>query len=128
MVDDRRVRPYRVTAGVGAGAGAALGVMGVMGVLRLGVGFPTIRELMINPILRLLGGQAFSDALDQLYYAGRPLLFTVILEGTLLLGALLGLGYAWVARPDVGMGRRSRVFEAPQGGVLFGLVIGVLLN
>ncbi|MFL5734241.1 MAG: molybdopterin-dependent oxidoreductase [Chloroflexia bacterium] len=124
----RGIGPYRVMAGVGAGAGAALGMMGVMGVLRLLVSFPTIPELMINPIVRLLGGQAFSDALDRLYYAGRPLLFVLILEGTLLLGALLGLGYAWLARPDVATGRRLRLFEAPQGGVLFGLVIGVLLS
>ena len=55
---------------------------------------------------------AFSDALDRLYYAGRPLLFTIILEGTLLLGAILGLLYAWLARPDPYSGRRLPLFDA----------------
>ena len=78
-------RPYTVTSGLGAGAGAALAMLLVMGLMRFIFGFLTIPELMLNTILKVMGGQAFSDALDRLYYAGRPLLFAVILEGTLLL-------------------------------------------
>src|SRR5438477_8406486 len=128
MAMARVVRPYGVISGVGAGAWAALAMMLVMAGLRFSLNFPSIPELMINPIVRFLGGQAFSDALDRLYYAGRPLLFTLILEGTLLLGALLGLVYAWLARPGQATGRRLFLLEAPQGGVLYGLLIGVLLN
>jgi DMSO/TMAO reductase YedYZ molybdopterin-dependent catalytic subunit len=123
-----QIKPYRVISGLGAGAGAMLAVMVVMVVVRYTLGLPTIPELMLNPILQLMGGQAFSDALDQLYYAGRPLLFASILEGMLVVGALLGLLYAWLARPNPETGRRASVFNTPLGGLLFGLVVGVLLN
>jgi DMSO/TMAO reductase YedYZ molybdopterin-dependent catalytic subunit len=121
-------RPYRVSAGIGAGAGAAIVMLLVMALLRLVFGFLTIPELLLNPILRLMGGQAFSDMLDRLYYAGRPLLFATILEGTLLLGALLGLVYASVARPDPATGERALLLSGPWGGALYGLAVGVLLN
>jgi DMSO/TMAO reductase YedYZ molybdopterin-dependent catalytic subunit len=105
-----------------------LAAMVVMVVLRFTLGLPTIPELMLDPILLLMGGQAFSDALDQLYYAGRPLLFAAILEGMLLVGALLGLLYAWLARPNPATGKRATLFNSPLGGLLYGLVVGVLLN
>ncbi|MEO8289235.1 MAG: molybdopterin-dependent oxidoreductase [Chloroflexota bacterium] len=120
--------PYRVIAGLGAGAGAALAMIAVMAILRLAFGFLTIPELMLNSVLMLLGGEAFSTALDTLYYAGRPLLFAVILEGTLLLGAILGLIYVWLSRPNPDTGKRLAIFNVPWGGILYGLVIGVLLN
>lgn len=121
-------RPYSVLAGVGAGAGAALALLLVMAGLRYFFKFPTIPELMLSPLVLLLGGEAFSAALDTLYYAGRPLLFTLMLEGTLLLGVVLGLLYAWVARPNRATGRRLPLFDGPWGGVLYGLLIGLLLN
>lgn len=127
VVQSTRKSRYRVVAGVGAGAGAALVMMLAMAVLRFVVGVPSVPELMLGPILRMLGGQAFSAAIDTLYYAGRPLLLTLILEGTLLLGALLGLLYAWLARRNATTGRRPAIF-AYSGGVLYGLAIGVLLN
>src|SRR5438093_4606180 len=121
-------RPYTVLSGLGAGAGAALAMLVVMGAIRLLFGFLTIPELMLNTILKVMGGQAFSDALDRLYYAGRPLLFAVILEGALLLGALLGLLYAALARPNPLTGTRAPIFSLPWGGLLYGLLIGLLLN
>jgi DMSO/TMAO reductase YedYZ molybdopterin-dependent catalytic subunit len=123
-----RKRPYRTLAGVGAGAGAALAMIVAMAALRFAGGLPSIPELLLNPIVRLMGGEAFSSALDNLYYAGRPLLFTVILEGTLLLGALLGLAYARLAKPDPLTGLRARIFDNRIAGILYGLLIGVLLN
>jgi len=120
-------KPYRVISGIGAGAGAALAMLLAMAGLRYAFQLPTIPELMLNPIVRAMGGQRFSDALDNLYFAGRPLLFTTILEGTLLLGALLGLLYAWLARPN-SQGRRLPIFNNPLGGIAYGLLIGVLLN
>jgi hypothetical protein len=65
-------RPYRVIAGVGAGAGAALAMLVVMAAMRFLFGFLTVPELMLNTVLRVMGGQAFSNALDNLYYTGRP--------------------------------------------------------
>lgn len=120
--------PYRISAGIGAGAGAAFVMLLVMGLLRLIFGLLTVPELLLNPILKLLGGRAFSDLLDRLYYTGRPLLFAVILEGALLLGVLLGLLYAAIARPNPETGARSLLFSGAWGGLLYGLVIGVLLN
>ncbi|HUP27132.1 MAG TPA: molybdopterin-dependent oxidoreductase, partial [Chloroflexia bacterium] len=121
-------RPYRVISGIGAGAGAALVMLLAMGALRFLLQFPSIPELMLNPIIKLLGGQAFSDALDRLYYAGRPLMFTLILEGTILLGVVLGVVYARLARPNAATGHRALVFNSPIGGLLYGLLIGLLLN
>ena len=103
-------------------------MLAVMAIMRFLFGFLTIPELMLNTILKVMGGQAFSDALDRLYYAGRPLLFATILEGTLLLGAILGLLYALLARPQPFTGRRSALFNPPLGGILYGLLVGVLLN
>ena len=123
-----RPRPYRIISGIGAGAGAALVMLAAMGLLRYTVQFPSIPELMLNPVIKLLGGQAFSDALDRLYYAGRPLMFTLMLEGTILLGAILGVIYARLARPNPETGKRQALFNNPLGGVLYGLLIGVLLN
>src|SRR5438067_2290730 len=95
-----RPRPYTVLSGLGAGAGATLVMLIAMAGLRFAVNLPSIPELMIGPIINFLGGEAFSDQIDRLYYAGRPLLFTLIIEGTLLLGAILGVVYAWLATKD----------------------------
>ncbi|MEO5951901.1 MAG: hypothetical protein ABIQ44_05455, partial [Chloroflexia bacterium] len=120
--------PYRTSAGIGAGAGAAFVMLLVMGLLRLIFGLLTIPELLLNPILRILGGQTFSDLLDRWYYAGRPLLFAVILEGALLLGVLLGVLYASLARPKEAAGSRPILLSGIWGGALYGLLIGLLLN
>lgn len=128
IVRPSEAKRYGAVSGIGAGAGAALAMMVAMLALRFGVGVPSIPELMLGPILRLMGGQAFSAALDTLYYAGRPLLFALVLEGTLLLGALLGLLYAWLGRPTPYTRHRPLLFRSPLGGILYGLIIGVLLN
>lgn len=103
-------------------------MLAAMAALRFGLGVPSIPELMLGPILRFIGGRAFSEALDNLYYAGRPLLFTLVLEGTLLVGVLLGLLYAWLGRPSPNTGQRPALFRSPIGGILYGLGIGLLLN
>src|SRR5687768_3875181 len=123
-----RPRPYRIISGIGAGAGAALVMLVAMGLLRFMLQFPSIPELMLNPVVKLLGGEAFSDALDRLYYAGRPLMFTLMLEGTILLGVILGVIYARLARPNPATDKRPALFNSPLAGVLYGLIIGVLLN
>jgi DMSO/TMAO reductase YedYZ molybdopterin-dependent catalytic subunit len=103
-------------------------MMIVMALLRFTLQVPTVPELMLSPLLRLMGGEAFSAALDRLYYAGRPLLFTAILEGTLLLGALLGLLYAWLARHRPTDETLARLLNSVWGGAAYGLIIGLLLN
>lgn len=123
-----RPRPYRIISGIGAGAGAALVMLVAMGLLRFMLQFPSLPELMLNPAVKLLGGQAFSDALDKLYYAGRPLMFTLMLEGTILLGVILGVIYARISRPNPTTGERPALFNSTLSGVLYGLVIGILLN
>src|SRR5258708_17323624 len=102
-----RTKSFTVLWGAGAGAGAALVMIAVMAIMRLLFGLLTLPELMLNTILKLMGGQAFSDALDRLYYARRPLLFATILEGVRLLGARLGLFYALlrvIPNPELGSG------------------------
>lgn len=127
-VTTERARPFRILSGVGAGAGASVVMMAVMAGLRFATNLPTIPELMVGPIINFLGGQSFSDQLDKLYYAGRPLLFTLIVEGTLLLGVVLGLLYAFLARPNPITDKRPAIFNSTIGGVLYGLAIGILLN
>src|SRR5687768_1751251 len=117
-----------ILRGIGAGAGGALAMLLLMGGLRWLFGFPTLPEMMLDTFLRLLGGRAFSNLLDEYYYAGLPLYFTLVLLGVLLVGALLGLLYAWLARLDPATGRRSGIFGTPLGGLLFGGIVAVLLN
>ncbi len=125
MVANRR---YRVLSGIGAGAGGALVMIAVMGLMRWLLGFPSIPEVMLNTFLTLLGGHLFSNLLDRYYYSGLPLYVTMVLLGTLLVGALLGLLYAWLARPNPTTGSRHSFFNNPLAGVIYGLVIGLLLN
>jgi len=125
MVANRR---YRVLSGIGAGAGGALAMIAVMGLMRWLLGFPSIPEVMLDTFLKLLGGRLFSQLLDQQYYAGLPLYVTMVLLGTLLLGTLLGLLYAWLARPSPTPGSRYSLFNNPFAGAAYGVVIGLLLN
>jgi DMSO/TMAO reductase YedYZ molybdopterin-dependent catalytic subunit len=119
---------YRVLSGIGAGAGGALAMVAAMGLMRWLLGFPSIPEVMLNTFLTILGGRLFSDLLDRYYYSGLPLFVTLVLLGTLLLGALLGLLYAWLSRPNQTTGKRHPFLTNPLAGVVYGLLIGLLLN
>jgi DMSO/TMAO reductase YedYZ molybdopterin-dependent catalytic subunit len=125
MVGSQR---YRVLSGIGAGAGGALAMIAVMGLMRWLLGFPSIPEVMLNTFLTILGGRLFSDLLDRYYYSGLPLFVTLVLLGTLLLGELLGLLYAWLARPKRTTGDRPPILDKPLAGVSYGLLIGLFLN
>ena len=103
-------------------------MIAVMGLMRWLLGLPSIPEVMLNTFLTLLGGKLFSDLLDQYYYSGLPFYVTMVLLGTLLLGALLGLLYAWLARPHPATGQRPSFYNNPLAGVAYGLVIGLALN
>jgi DMSO/TMAO reductase YedYZ molybdopterin-dependent catalytic subunit len=117
-----------VLNGIGAGAGGALAMLIAMALLRWLLGFPTYPEMMLDTFLRLLGGRTFSNLLDEYYYAGLPLYFTLVLLGVLLVGSLLGLLYAWLARPDPATGRPHRFLRTPWSSLLFGAAIALLLN
>src|SRR5438105_9295585 len=79
-----------LAAGVVAGALATLALLA----LRIALGGPSLPELIQEGIVGLLPGAVFSAALDQLKFAGKPLLFGAILVGTIAVGGGLGAWYA----------------------------------
>jgi DMSO/TMAO reductase YedYZ molybdopterin-dependent catalytic subunit len=116
---------YNILRGIGAGTGGALAMLLLMGALRWLFGFPTLPEMMLDTFLKLLGGRAFSNLLDEYYYAGLPLYFTLVLLGVLFVGALLGLLYAWLSHPRTQTtGNNARLYL----GLLFGAAVALLLN
>src|SRR4051812_50218434 len=110
-----------VPGGFGAGVGAAVAMMLVMAVLRLTTNTVSIPELMEESLIRLTGGRIESFFINLLGVGGKALLLASIVEGTLLLGGLLGLAftYFWPLRSA-----NTRWVS----GLLYGLVIGLLLN
>src|SRR6478609_2460950 len=89
-----------IRGGFGAGVGAALAMMVVMAVLRLTTNTVSIPELMEESLIRLTGGRIEAFFINQLGVGGKALLLVTIVEGTLLLGGLLGLlfTYFWSLR------------------------------
>src|SRR5438094_10526197 len=80
-----------------AGATAAAVAVLVLLLLRVAVGGPSLPELVQEGIVQLLPGALFSTLLDQLRFAGKPLLFGSIVIGMLLFGGAIGGWYG--ARP-----------------------------
>jgi DMSO/TMAO reductase YedYZ molybdopterin-dependent catalytic subunit len=112
-----------IPGGFGAGVGAALVMMLVMAVLRLTTNTISIPELMEESLIRLAGGRVEAFFINRLGVGGKALLLVTIVEGTLLLGGLLGLLFTryWPAAGRLG---RSRWLS----GLLFGLLVGLFLN
>src|SRR3954464_12054552 len=110
-----------ISGGFGAGVGAALVMMLVMAVLRFITNTASIPELMEESLIRLTGGRVEAFFINKLGVGGKALLLVTIVEGTLILGGLLGLAFThfWPWRT---VGRRWA------SGLLYGLVIGLLLN
>src|SRR5207249_214174 len=110
-----------IRGGFGAGVGAALVMMLVMAVLRLTTNTVSVPELMEESLIRLTGGQIESFFINLLGVGGKALLLVSIVEGTLLLGGALGLAFThfWPLRAA-----KTRWVS----GLLFGLVLGLLLN
>ena len=104
----------------GAGVGASLVMMVVMALLRFTTNTISIPELMEESLIRLTGGRIESFFINALGVGGKALLLVTIVEGTLLLGGLLGLAFARF-RPAAGANRLM-------SGLLFGLLVGLLLN
>jgi DMSO/TMAO reductase YedYZ molybdopterin-dependent catalytic subunit len=77
---------------LGAGIVAALGFVVVQLLVRLLVGIPSVVEIVQDRIVLLLPGPVFSFVLDRLLYLGKPLFFSGLLIG--LVVVLAGIGVA----------------------------------
>ena len=118
--DRRRVV---LAGGFGAGAGAAIVMMLVMAVLRFTTNTASIPEIMEQPLLHLLPGEVESWFINTLGVGGKALLLVCIIEGTLLLGGLLGLLFARAWPTGVAVPNWRWL-----SGVLYGLIIGAVLG
>ncbi|MDQ6693642.1 MAG: molybdopterin-dependent oxidoreductase [Chloroflexota bacterium] len=112
-----------IPGGFGAGVGAAIAMMLLMAVLRFTTNTPSVPELMEESLIRLTGGQIESYFINLLGVGGKALLLVSIVEGTLLLGGLLGLGFTHTWLRIARMRGSKRL-----SGLVYGLVIGFLLN
>ena len=79
--------------GFGAGVGAALVMLLVMAVLRLTTNTISIPELLEDKLTEWTPGFIESFFINLLGVGGKALLLVCIVEGTLLLGGLLGLAF-----------------------------------
>jgi DMSO/TMAO reductase YedYZ molybdopterin-dependent catalytic subunit len=109
--------------GFGAGVGAGLVMILVMAVLRLTTNTISIPELVEEKLTNLAGGQIESFFINLFQEGGKALLLVLILEGTLLLGGLLGFAFTklWPAWRNMGANRWLT-------GLLYGLIVGAGLN
>lgn len=113
----------RLRGGFGAGVGASVAMMAVMALLRLTTNTISIPELMENRLIDLIGGQIESFFIQTLGVGGKALLLTSIVEGTLLLGGLLGWLFTryWQPRVLTGISKWGQ-------GLLYGVAVGLFLN
>ncbi len=112
-----------LSGGFGAGVGAAIVMIVVMAILRLTTNTISIPELMEESLIRLTGGQIESFFINWLGVGGKALLLVSIVEGTLLLGGLLGLAFT-----KLGPAWRNLKSNRWLSGLLYGLIVGALLN
>ena len=116
-------RQGALPGGFGAGAGAAIVMMLVMAVLRFTTNTASIPEIMEQPLLHLLPGAVEAWFINTLGVGGKALLLVSIIEGTLLLGGLLGLLFARVWPVNMAVPNWRWL-----SGVLYGLIIGAALG
>lgn len=122
-MEDTRRKIRDIPGGFGAGVGASIAMMLAMTVLRFTSNTVSIPELMEDSLTYIAGGEIEAFFINNLGVGGKALLLVSIIEGTLLLGGLLGLGFTklWPVR-----------LRPPQTrwltGLLYGLVVGTLLN
>jgi DMSO/TMAO reductase YedYZ molybdopterin-dependent catalytic subunit len=98
-------------------------MMIVMALLRFTTNTISIPELMEESLTRLAGGQVEAFFINALGVGGKALLLVTIIEGTLLLGGLLGFLYAryWPFNDAADNGRWF-------SGILYGVAISLFLN
>lgn len=120
--------------GFGAGVGAAIAMMLVMAVLRFTTNTISLPELMEGSLISIasaiyIGRDTLESALiTALGVGGKALLLTTIVEGTLLLGGLLGLAFTRLFLPFVAQYFNLATLRRWLLGVLYGLIVGLLLN
>ena len=119
----KRLRRANLPGGLGAGLGAALAMLAVMGVLRLATNTASIPEILEGTLIGIAGGQVVSTFINTLGTGGKALLLVSVVEGTLLLGGILGVIFTRVwPRNLVVPGWRW------PAGIIYGLGIGLGLN
>jgi DMSO/TMAO reductase YedYZ molybdopterin-dependent catalytic subunit len=118
-----RIRRAHIPGGVGAGVGAAIVMMLVMAVVRFTTNTPSLPEILEEPLIHLAGGQVEAFFINNFGVGGKALLLVSIIEGTLLLGAALGLLFTrvWPLRAAVPGWRWL-------SGLVYGLLVGLGLN
>lgn len=77
-----------------AGAIAGLPMAAVMFVLASSIGLPTLPDLVADPVLFLVPGPLFGVLIDALQFGAKSLLLAGLLEGQLLVCALVGRFWA----------------------------------
>lgn len=119
--NDRRTA--MIPGGFGAGVLASIAMMVVMAILRFTTNTISIPELMEESVIHLAGGQVEAFFINTLGVGGKALLLVSIMEGTLLVGGLLGLAFTHYLPVHRFSGDWRTV-----SGILYGLIIGTLLN
>ncbi|MCC6315689.1 MAG: hypothetical protein IT337_16955, partial [Thermomicrobiales bacterium] len=110
------------------GVAAAVVMAAVLAVVRYTTGTPSLPELFGEAIIGLLPPPVFSALIDALQRAAKPLLYAGVGAGMLLVGGLLGQGFAFGA-PTWGRAvRLAAVLWAVFGLVLLPLMGGGLFG
>jgi len=118
-----KARRSSIPGGVGAGVGAAIAMMLVMALFRFTTNTISIPELMENSLTHLTGGQVEAFFINNLGVGGKALLLVTIVEGTLILGGLLG----WLFTRFWPLNNTNPSWRWTSG-LLYGLLVGLLLN
>ena len=117
----QRRAPITLPGGFGAGVGASIAMMLVMAILRFTTNTVSIPELLEESLIRITGGPVEAFFINKLGVGGKALLLVTMVEGTLILGGLLGLAFT-----------RLWPLRSPSmrwlSGLSYGIVIGLLLN
>jgi DMSO/TMAO reductase YedYZ molybdopterin-dependent catalytic subunit len=112
-----------IPGGFGAGMGAAVVMMVIMAVLRFTTNTISIPELMEDSLVRIAGGEVEAFFISALGVGGKALLLVLIVEGTLLLGGLLGWLFAWFWPTLVDLPGWRWL-----SGLLYGILVSLALN
>lgn len=120
---ETRPASMKLQGGFGGGVGAAIAMMLVMAVLRFISNTASIPELMEDGLLHLVDGKTKSTIINTFGVGGKALLLVLVVEGTLLLGGLLGWLFTryWPHARFASMSKWA-------SGLAYGVVVGFFLN
>src|SRR5262249_27162247 len=91
-----------------------------MFVLASWLGLPTLPDLIADPLLFLIPGPLFGLLIDALQFSAKSLLLVLLLEGQLLVCALVGR--LWAGRADSGAASPAELWR---GALKLGLALYV---